>query len=83
MPRNFYDLTRAFIIDTLSANKEVSLHDLLEIGNKGLRVLPPEDISWFILKVKIDLEARKVLRVKKGIGPQRTQIISLRKSINS
>jgi hypothetical protein len=81
MPVAEYIHIREFILALVTKQKQISLHDML---GKAVEYGVIHDNSLPLLKVKIDLEARKIIKVKIGLGPERVQLISLyRRSLNT
>ncbi len=75
-----YEVVRDFIVSFLKEHGEVSFQVLLEEAKKFLATLaiPAEESGFLVIKVKGDLEARKILRKRWLVGRQ--QIIKLRRS---
>lgn len=80
IPRDIYRDIREFILKTLQ-NGPVTLSQLLERAKEEMSADTDDNISWYLLRVKHDLEARKIIKVKVGLGPERIQVISLAKGL--
>jgi hypothetical protein len=66
-----YDQMRAAIIATLRTRGEITFTDLAQAINAQLRGKFDGSIMWYVTTVKLDLEARKVIRrVPKTKPPQ-------------
>ena len=55
-----YELVSTFILSTLHA-EEMTLLELIQLGENKLAPYIEENIAWHILVVKLDLEARGIL----------------------
>jgi hypothetical protein len=71
-----YDLIVDFILSTLKAN-EITINDLIELGEVYLSDKIDKDISWHILVVKLDLEARGLIKTVLKSVPYRSQYLKL------
>ena len=63
IPRAQYNLLASFILNTLSNYNEITLQQLLEKAQAEISESNDSDVAWFILQVKLDLEARDLVRV--------------------
>lgn len=72
-----YDVVTDFIISALSA-QEISISDLMTLGGEELKEKIAGDVSWSILIVKLDLEARGVITRITRLSPFRSQFLKLR-----
>jgi hypothetical protein len=77
IPKKEYDLISDFILAVLET-KEMTLKDLIELGHIQLAHKTGKDISWYILVVKLDLEARGLIAPVVKPGPHRSQFLKLR-----
>lgn len=73
-----YELVCEFIFQTLLDNEKVTLTELLKNSEQTLGSHCNDDISWLILLVKRDLEARGLLKI--SCERNRIQVIELKKS---
>jgi len=66
-----------FIIATLkgSVERKVTLNDLIEESDEQLSTKFKYDLSWYLIQVKKDLEARKIIKIE--MGRDRIQYITL------
>lgn len=76
IPANYYHLIRTSIFTLLTNNKELSLTELLEKARPYLAEEIKGDLGWYLLTVKMDLEARGLVE-KKIRRHDRSQIIRL------
>lgn len=73
-----YHLVRDFILEELKKKKEVTLPELLEEAKNALHDrLHAEEVSFLLIKVKGDLEARQVISKKWTL--RHTQVLKIRK----
>jgi|SRR6478609_9282770 len=78
--KNQYEIISGFILRVLNSSpeNEISLNDLLELAHDKLDEQFHGDVSWFLLQVKQDLEARRIITTT--LTRNRQQFISLRNS---
>jgi hypothetical protein len=72
-----YDVTREFILSALC--EEMTLLDLIELGERLLAPMIEDNIAWHILVVKLDLEARGIIVSFQKFAPHRVQFLRLRR----
>jgi len=72
-----YDVTRDFILSALS--DEMTLLDLIELGERVLARIIEDNIAWNILVVKLDLEARGIIVSFLKLAPYKAQFLKLRR----
>lgn len=63
-----YLFIKDFIIKTIQDSKEISYQDLDHLANKVLSSGFEGSVSWYIVSVKLDLEARGIIYRKKSKG---------------
>ena len=75
-----YEVIASFIFNVLKdqPENEIALNELLEIAHPKLDNQFQGDVSWFLLQVKQDLEARNV--IKTTLTHSRNQFIRLKNS---
>lgn len=56
-----YDLIREFIIDTVKKRKEITFEELTELAEEELTNKFDGKIIWYMVTIKLDLEARKII----------------------
>lgn len=78
MPRDRYRMVATVIACVLLDRERVSFDELLEEARSMLAVRIAGDIGYYLLLVKNDLESRKIVRVVKGIGAERRQVLFFR-----
>jgi hypothetical protein len=72
-----YECIAAFIIETLKRRKEMTLLDLLNCTAENSGCNFGTDTQWYTLKVKQDLEARKVIKITRDLREGGGQLIRL------
>jgi hypothetical protein len=68
-----YDLIRELIISLLRSG-EMTFEELTALAKKKLKGKFDGSVAWYITTVKLDLEARKVIRRAAG-QPQRLRLV--------
>jgi uncharacterized membrane protein YukC len=63
MIKRQYNILRAFIMNESTQNSELTLTDLLEKARRELVNDIDSDVAWFVLQVKLDLEARGLIEL--------------------
>lgn len=56
-----YDVIRNFIIETISEHHKISYKDLTGLAEEKLAASFDGKVGWYIVTVKLDLEARGVI----------------------
>jgi hypothetical protein len=74
LPVDVYKDVRKFIIKSLAERGEITMQELLDLALEGFAQYG-DKTNWYVLKVKLDMEAKKEIRVKK---PVQTSIPRLR-----
>jgi len=78
-----YEMIRNFIVNILRDEKEITLNNLLGRAEEQNATLLGSSTTWYLLKVKQDLEVRKIIKIRRAIGGSRVQIISINKQRNT
>ena len=73
-----YDVVRDFILSTLVA-EEMTLIELIALGERQLAGQIEENIAWHILVVKLELEARGIILSFMKIAPHKSQFLKVRR----
>jgi hypothetical protein len=64
MPKQNYDEISTIVLSILDTEEETfTLHALLERAQDNLPDMIDSDVSWYVLQVKLDLEARGLIKV--------------------
>jgi len=69
-----YDLIRETILETLRSHKQLTYNELAEKVGKKLSGKFDGSIAWYVTTVKLDLEARKVIKRVPKTSPQQLQL---------
>ncbi|HMG93347.1 MAG TPA: hypothetical protein VK589_24990 [Chryseolinea sp.] len=72
-----YDIVKDFILSALT--DEMTMLDLIELGERVLASMIEDNIAWYILVVKLDLEARGIIVSFLKLAPHKAQFLKLRK----
>lgn len=79
MAKHRYEPIKEAMLNILSKEEHLTLNELIEAVTLELNDDFRGDLPFYILKVKNDLEARKMILCKTGVGPERNQLIQRRK----
>ena len=63
MLKSHYDQMTSYILSLLDNDDQVTLNSLVEKAQTDISDSIDSDIAWYILQVKLDLEARDLIRV--------------------
>jgi sulfur transfer complex TusBCD TusB component (DsrH family) len=80
IPRNEYETWSYFILSTLTKFPELTLTALLEKADHHIRASEAKfdsKVSWYVLQVKRDLEARGLIKVIPASEKKHTHLIQL------
>lgn len=69
-----YDFIRNYILATLSEKKEISFEALTDLAVRELSGQFDGKISWYIITVKLDLEARHQIERVPNTNPQKLRL---------
>ena len=56
-----YDVIAEYILKTIKRRKAISYEELNELAVKDLSTTFDGKVSWYVVTVKLDLEARKII----------------------
>jgi hypothetical protein len=70
-----YDLIRDFILETIKKKKEITFEELTELAEDKLANKFDGKIMWYIVTVKLDLEARKIIERIPKTSPHKLRLI--------
>ncbi len=65
-----YDLIKSSILEILKKNKVISFGDLISLIETSLEGKFDGSVSWYVVSVKLDLEARNMIRRIPKTSPQ-------------
>lgn len=74
-----YEIIKNFIINILLLEKEITFSNLLTRAEEQSDKLLGNVTAWYVLKIKQDLEVRKIIKVKHSVV-DRAQIITINPS---
>jgi|SRR5688572_6963385 hypothetical protein len=63
MLKSHYDQMASYILSLLDNDENVTLNSLVEKAQADISDSIDSDVAWYILQVKLDLEARDLIRV--------------------
>jgi hypothetical protein len=69
-----YDYIREFILQTIKEEGEISYKDLNDMAEKALSDSFDGSVAWYIVTVKLDLEARGVIERVPKTSPHRLRL---------
>jgi galactokinase len=75
MKRDRYDQISDFILNTLEGEKEMTINKLIEKGNYRFWEQLKDETGWYIYHVKLDMEARGLLRNERCEKQKKTFIV--------
>lgn len=59
--RHKYDLIKDYILSTIEEHGEIAYQDLNDLAEKDLSDTFDGKVGWYIVSVKLDLEARNII----------------------
>ena len=71
--RRRYDLIKDFILKTIKKEKEISYQDLNDLAESSLEDFDGS-VPWYIVSVKLDLEARGIIERIPKTSPHRLRM---------
>lgn len=69
-----YDLISNFIIQSIKKKKEISFEELAELADEELSSSFDGKVTWYMVTVKLDLEARKIIERIPKTSPQKLKL---------
>lgn len=69
-----YEQIKGFILDTLRVKKKISFEMLTKLANAKLSGKFEGKVTWYIVTVKLDLEARGMIERISGTSPHQLRI---------
>lgn len=70
-----YDVIKEFILKTLKSKKEISFEELTDRAVKSLARTFDGNVVWYMVTVKLDLEARKLIERIPKTSPHKLRLI--------
>jgi len=71
-----YDTIKEFILKTIKEHGELSYQDLDKMAVKKLKKTFDGKIGWYVVSVKLDLEARKLIERIPNTSPHKLKLAS-------
>lgn len=69
-----YDVIKDFILKTLKTKKEISFEELTDRAVKSLTKTFDGKVIWYMVTVKLDLEARKLIERVPKTSPHKLKL---------
>jgi len=69
-----YDLIRDYIISIISKHVEISYQELSDLAVKDLSDTFDGKVVWYIVSIKLDLEAKKIIERIPKTSPHRLRM---------
>lgn len=69
-----YDVIKDFILKTLKSSKEISFEELTDEAVKSLNKTFDGKVVWYMVTVKLDLEARKLIERVPKTSPHKLRL---------
>ena len=70
-----YDLIFDFIIETLKMKSEITFEELINLAKKKLTNSFDGKVVWYIVTVKLDLEARNIIERIPKTSPHKIKLV--------
>jgi len=69
-----YEVIKGFIMSTLKRNKEMTYQELNRLAVEELRSSFDGKVGWYVVSVKLDLEARNIIERVANTSPHRIRL---------
>lgn len=69
-----YNVIRSFILDTINKRKEISFEELTDLAVEKLSDSFDGKVVWYMVTVKLDLEARKMIKRIPKTSPHKLRV---------
>ncbi len=70
-----YDLIRAYILKVIKKEKEITFQDLCDKAEHDLAKTFDGKVIWYVVSVKLDLEARKIIERIPKTSPHKLKMV--------
>lgn len=70
-----YDVIKKFIIETIKEHKQISFEALSDLGVSTLSKSFDGKVLWYMVTVKLDLEARQIIERVPKTSPHELRIV--------
>lgn len=71
-----YDIIKDYILNTLKSEKTITYQELSDRAEKDLSESFDGKVVWYVVSVKLDLEARKIIERIPKTSPHELQLVS-------
>lgn len=71
-----YDIIREFILNTIKEHGEMSYQNLDKLAVQKLKDTFDGKVGWYVVSVKLDLEARKIIERIPNTSPHKLKLVS-------
>jgi len=71
-----YEQIKEFILNTIRTKKEITFKDLTDLAVSELTDKFDGKVSWYVVSVKLDLEARKLIERIPNTSPHKLKMTS-------
>ena len=71
-----YDLIKTFIIETLQKRDKITYKELNDLAVKQLSKNFEGKVNWYVVTVKLDLEARKIINRIPKTSPHQIKLVN-------
>ena len=75
--KRYYEQLSYFILSSVYAQEQLTLHELLEKGEQQLADSIDSEITWYLLQVKLDLEARGFIKPITPVYQKRLYLLKI------
>ena len=69
-----YDLIKDFLLETIKAHGEITYAELNDLAVEKLSATFDGSVAWYVVTVKLDLEARKVIERIPKTSPHKVRM---------
>ncbi len=69
-----YDAIKNFILETLKDQEEITYQELNKLAVKELKNTFDGKITWYLVSIKLDLEARKIIERIPKTSPHKLRL---------
>jgi hypothetical protein len=74
VPKESYSLISSAILAVLELRSPLTIIELIEEMREIVKDFRG-NLPWYVLRIKADLESKRMIRCQIGIGPERNQVI--------
>lgn len=75
--RRRYDVIKDFILETIKQHVEISFDDLTDLAVDKLAANFDGKVIWYVVTVKLDLEARNIIERVPKTSPHKLRITTI------